>query len=75
MGSLVEGIVNLLRAFAVWHTRRMNTLTSPNRYKKALYQQSCHQPQSSFGVALPIPLTNRVSCSEVTVSEAKSKER
>jgi hypothetical protein len=27
------GIVNLLRAFAVWHTRRMNTLTSPNRYK------------------------------------------
>jgi putative transposase len=28
-----EGPVNLLRAYAVWHTRRMNTLTSPNRYK------------------------------------------
>jgi putative transposase len=27
------GLVNLLRAFAVWHTRRMNTLTLPNRYK------------------------------------------
>jgi hypothetical protein len=31
--SSPSGIVNLLRAFAVWHTRRMNTLTSPNRDK------------------------------------------
>jgi hypothetical protein len=31
--SSPSGIVNLLRAFAVWHTRRMNTLASPNRDK------------------------------------------
>jgi hypothetical protein len=31
--SSPSGIVNLLRAFAVWHTRRMNTLTSLNRDK------------------------------------------